>query len=147
MVPLAEEIQPDAQENAREPEEAIDPDHDLFSLQVACRRGGIFVLVNEDPARVRPDEPKGSAKVSLAGMVARGVRVRHMVGVRVVKPVRADPFDRPILPHQAAEDGQQLFHRSGCLIASMGQQPVPPEGDTQAARNPSEEEADRHGRP
>ena len=62
--------------------------------------------------------------------------------ILMVNPVRRHPENRSAFERQGRAPGQEILHPLWRLVSTMGQQPVIAHADSQAARNPPQENGD-----
>ena len=63
--------------------------------------------------------------------------------VLMVDAVRSDPENRPAFQGQRGANRQEIFDPLRRLVAAMGKQPVISHADSEAARDPVEEQQDK----
>jgi len=135
---VATYIETGSKDELEDDEVLVNPNQNLVFLQIlGCIIGlEVFVILEHAPEHVSP----------VKAMLGR-VRIFFVVGVFVVKAMRANPADRAALPLQTAADGHKVVEPLGAFKGLVREQAMEAHGDTQSATHPGEDQEDDQARP
>jgi len=134
-------VKADRQEDRPKDEGLVQESVDTVLREVRCKTQILLGVIDhfilmKNPTHVGPKKSFGGA-----------MRIAFVVGIGVMKAVRGDPFDRPTLTGQTADERQEILQRFGDFETAVSEQTVIAQSDSKAGRDPIKNQAQGQGGP